>query len=122
MVVAPLQERPDGEALEQAIVAQAVELLSGPGRLISYVRRGMVAGRLGGPSIPLDVGPADTSSKHTSTRVGRVSSTSPSRRTAPSSRAGRCGLSDWMLGPRGLEPSTSPRGRIYHTSRYVMHT
>ena len=44
------------EALEQAIVAQAVELLSGPGGLVSFVRRGMAGGRLGGPSIPLDVG------------------------------------------------------------------
>ncbi|MFY9932377.1 MAG: HNH endonuclease signature motif containing protein [Streptosporangiaceae bacterium] len=48
------------EALEQAIVAQAVELMSGPGGLISYVRRGMFAGRLGGPSIPLDVGYSET--------------------------------------------------------------
>ncbi len=44
------------EALEQAIIAQAVELLSGPGGLVSYVRRGMFTGKLGGPSIPLDVG------------------------------------------------------------------
>ena len=44
------------EALEQAIVAQAIELLSGPGGLISYVRRGMFNGKLGGPSIPLDIG------------------------------------------------------------------
>jgi hypothetical protein len=44
------------EALEQAIVAQAVQLLSGPGGLVSHVRRGMAGGRLGGPSIPLDIG------------------------------------------------------------------
>jgi Domain of unknown function (DUF222) len=44
------------EALEQAIIAQAVQLLSGPGGLVSHVRRGMAGGRLGGPSIPLDIG------------------------------------------------------------------
>ena len=44
------------EALEQAIIAQAIELLSGPGGLVSYVRRGMFNGKLGGPSIPLDIG------------------------------------------------------------------
>jgi hypothetical protein len=44
------------QALEQAIVEQAIELLSGPGGLISFVRRGMFGGKLGGPSIPLDVG------------------------------------------------------------------
>ncbi len=44
------------EALEQAIVAQAVQLLPGPGGLVSHVRRGMAGGRLGGPSIPLDIG------------------------------------------------------------------
>ena len=44
------------EALEQAIVGQAVELLSGPGGLVSFVRRGMAGGRLGGPGIPLDIG------------------------------------------------------------------
>src|ERR1700761_8516575 len=48
------------EALEQAIIAQAVELLSGPGGLVSYVRRGMFDGKLGGPSIPLDVGYSET--------------------------------------------------------------
>ena len=48
------------EALEQAIVAQAVELLSGPGGLVSFVRRGMAGGRLGGPSIPLDIGYSQT--------------------------------------------------------------
>jgi Domain of unknown function (DUF222) len=48
------------EALEQAIIGQAVELLSGPGGLVSYVRRGMFDGKLGGPSIPLDVGYSET--------------------------------------------------------------
>jgi hypothetical protein len=33
-----------------------VQLLSGPGGLVSHVRRGMAGGRLGGPSIPLDIG------------------------------------------------------------------
>jgi hypothetical protein len=43
-------------ALEQAIIGKAVELLSGPGGLASFLRRGLLGARLGGPSLPLDVG------------------------------------------------------------------
>jgi hypothetical protein len=52
--------RPGGlnvrEALEQAIIGQAVRLLSGPGGLASFLRRRQLGARLGGPSLPLDVG------------------------------------------------------------------
>src|SRR5712691_6462071 len=44
------------EALEQAIIGQAVNLLSGPGGLASFLRRRQLGARLGGPSLPLDVG------------------------------------------------------------------
>jgi hypothetical protein len=44
------------EALEQAIIGKAVDLLSGPGGLASFLRRGLLEARLGGPSLPLDVG------------------------------------------------------------------
>ncbi len=44
------------EALEQAIIGKAVELLSGPGGLASFLRRGLLEAKLGGPSLPLDVG------------------------------------------------------------------
>jgi hypothetical protein len=44
------------EALEQAIIGKAVDLLSGPGGLASFLRQGLTGGRLGGPSLPLDVG------------------------------------------------------------------
>jgi len=44
------------EALEQAIIGQAVDLLSGPGGLASFLRRRQLGARLGGPSLPLDVG------------------------------------------------------------------
>jgi hypothetical protein len=47
---------PAWEALEQAIIGQAVDLLSGPGGLASFLRRGLLGARLGGPSLPLDVG------------------------------------------------------------------
>jgi len=43
-------------ALERAIIGKAVELLSGPGGLASFLRRGLLGARLGGPSLPLDVG------------------------------------------------------------------
>jgi hypothetical protein len=44
------------EALEKAIIGKAAELLPGPGGLASYLRRGLPGARLGGPSLPLDVG------------------------------------------------------------------
>jgi len=44
------------EALERAIIGKAVDLLSGPGGLASFLRRGLLGARLGGPSLPLDVG------------------------------------------------------------------
>jgi hypothetical protein len=48
------------EALEQAIIGKAVDLLSGPGGLASFLRRRQLGARLGGPSLPLDVGYAET--------------------------------------------------------------
>jgi hypothetical protein len=44
------------DALVQAIIGQAVGLLSGPGGLASFLRRRQLGARLGGPSLPLDVG------------------------------------------------------------------
>ena len=44
------------EALEQAIIGRAVDLVSGPGGLASFLRRRQLGARLGGPSLPLDVG------------------------------------------------------------------
>jgi hypothetical protein len=44
------------EALERAIIGKAVDLLSGPGGLASFLRRGLLGAKLGGPSLPLDVG------------------------------------------------------------------
>jgi hypothetical protein len=44
------------DALVQAIIGTAVELLSGPGGLASFLRRRQLGARLGGPSLPLDVG------------------------------------------------------------------
>jgi hypothetical protein len=43
-------------ALEQAVIGQAVDLMSGPGGLASFLRRRQLGARLGGPSLPLDVG------------------------------------------------------------------
>jgi hypothetical protein len=44
------------EALEQAIIGKAVELLSGPGGLASFLRRRELDARLAAPSLPLDIG------------------------------------------------------------------
>ena len=40
----------------QAIIGTAAGLLSGPGGLASFLRRRQLGARLGGPSLPLDVG------------------------------------------------------------------
>ena len=48
------------ELLEQAIIGKAVELLSGPGGLASFLRRKQLRAMLGAPSLPLDIGYADT--------------------------------------------------------------
>jgi hypothetical protein len=47
-------------ALEQAVIGRAVDLLSGPGGLASFLRRRELGARLGGPSLPLDIGYSDT--------------------------------------------------------------
>jgi hypothetical protein len=44
------------EAVEQAIIGKAVDLVSGPGGLASFLRRRQLGARLGGPSLPLDIG------------------------------------------------------------------
>ncbi len=48
------------EALEQAIIGKAVDLLSGPSGLASFLRRQQLGARLGGPSLPLDIGYSET--------------------------------------------------------------
>jgi hypothetical protein len=44
------------EALEQAIIGKAVDLLSGPGGLAGFLRRRQLGARLAGRSLPLDIG------------------------------------------------------------------
>jgi Domain of unknown function (DUF222) len=47
-------------ALEQAVIGKAADLLSGPGGLASFLRRRQLGVRLAGPSLPLDIGYAET--------------------------------------------------------------
>jgi hypothetical protein len=47
-------------ALEQAVIGKAVDLLSGPGGLASFLRRRQLGVRLGGPSLPLDIAYSET--------------------------------------------------------------
>jgi hypothetical protein len=63
-IPAALNGKRSREALEQAIIGQAVELLSGPGGLASFLRRGLLEARLSGPSLPLDIGYSDTVPAH----------------------------------------------------------
>ena len=46
-------------AIEQAVIGKAVDLLSGPGGLASFLRRRQLGARLAGPSLPLDIGYAE---------------------------------------------------------------
>ena len=47
-------------ALEQAVIGKAVDLLSGPGGLAASCAAGSSGARLGGPSLPLDIGYAES--------------------------------------------------------------
>jgi hypothetical protein len=49
---------PLGE-LEQQILAQVIQIISGPGGLASFLRRNLLGKPLAGPSLPLDVGQTD---------------------------------------------------------------
>ena len=49
-----------GPPIEQAVIGKAVDLLSGPGGLASFLRRRQLGARLGGPSLPLDIGYAES--------------------------------------------------------------
>ena len=51
---------PAREALQKAIIGKAVDLLSGPGGLASFLRTQQLGARLAGPSLPLDVGYSET--------------------------------------------------------------
>ncbi len=53
---APASASPAREALQKAIIGKAVDLLSGPGGLASFLRTRQLGARLGGPSLPLDIG------------------------------------------------------------------
>ncbi|MGH3188346.1 MAG: DUF222 domain-containing protein [Streptosporangiaceae bacterium] len=48
------------EAVRQAIIGKAVDLVSGPGGLASFLRRRQLGARLVGPSLPLDIGHSST--------------------------------------------------------------
>jgi hypothetical protein len=47
------------EMLQHAIIGKAVDLLSGPGGLASFLRTQQLGARLAGPSLPLDIGYSD---------------------------------------------------------------
>jgi hypothetical protein len=44
------------EAIQQAIIGKAADLMSGPGGLASFLRTRQLGARLAGPSLPLDIG------------------------------------------------------------------
>jgi hypothetical protein len=48
------------DAIRQAIIGKAADLLSGPGGLASFLRTRQLGARLAGPSLPLDIGYSTT--------------------------------------------------------------
>jgi hypothetical protein len=48
------------EALQRAIIGKAVDVVSGPGGLASFLRRNQLGAPLAGPSLPLDIGYSQT--------------------------------------------------------------
>jgi hypothetical protein len=48
------------EAVRQAVIGKAADLLSGPGGLASFLRTRLLGAQLAGPSLPLDIGYAAT--------------------------------------------------------------
>ena len=83
------------EALEQAIIGKAVDLLSGPGGLASFLRRRQLGARLGGPSLPLDVACPPTSRQRSGglSSCGISTAASPAAVTSPrpAARSTTCG-------------------------------
>jgi hypothetical protein len=75
-------------AAEQAVIGKAVDLLSGPGGLASFLRRRQLGVRLAGPSLPLDIGYAETIPAGSATRCccGTGTASGPA---AAASRPGR---------------------------------
>jgi Domain of unknown function (DUF222) len=51
---------PAREAIERAVIGTAIDLVSGPGGLASFLRRRQLGAYLGGPSLPLDIGYSQT--------------------------------------------------------------
>jgi hypothetical protein len=72
-------------ALEQAVIGKAVDLVSGPGGLASFLRRRQLGARLGGPSLPLDIGYAETIPPGIRNAVGSgtASASGPAGATSP---------------------------------------
>jgi hypothetical protein len=99
------------QALLQAIIGKAVELLSGPGGLASFLRREQLGDLgLGSPSLPLDIGYSDTVPAHIRNAVrlrdkhcqwaGRCDQPAGAcqvHHTKPRSRGGKTSLSDCVL-------------------------
>ena len=51
---------PSRDALQRAVIGKAIDLLSGPGGLASFLRTNQLGARLAGPSLPLDIGYSTT--------------------------------------------------------------
>jgi len=67
------------------ITSKAVDLVSGPGGLASFLRRRQLGARLAGPSLPLDIGYAETIPAGSATRspCGTSTAGGPTVATSP---------------------------------------
>jgi len=71
--------------LLRRMMTKAVDLLSGPGGLASFLRRRQLGARLAGPSLPLDIGYAETIPAGSATRspCGTSTAGGPTVATSP---------------------------------------
>lgn len=53
--------------MEQQILTQVIQIVSGPGGLASFLRRNLLGKPLAGPSLPLDVGQTNEIPLHPAT-------------------------------------------------------
>ena len=87
-------------ALEQAVIGKAVDLLSGPGGLASFLRRRQLGVRLGGPSLPLDIGYSETIPAGIRNAVAAAGPALPVGRRLPPARRRVRGAPHQAQGPR----------------------
>ena len=95
------------EMLRHAIIGTAVNLVSGPGGLASFLRTGQLGARLAGPSLPLDVGHSAEIPAAIRRGAGHWAAARRQRALAAWASAAGSGLAAWGLGTEAARTITS---------------